>query len=177
MKKKEMLKEQKKMKLERNQVYLDFNDKHTVRNSIFVALGVILFIAIAFLIAGIKEGTINLFTKESKEEAEIDNTLLLCGTIFKPTDTEYYVLAYKPNNEDESYYSAIASKYSNSDIPLYTLDLESALNQTCIGEKTVISSDLTKLKLSGETLLKIKNGKIVKQWTTKKTITNELDSD
>lgn len=175
MKKKEMLKEQKKLKEDRNRVYLDFNDSKEVKNVIFITIGVILFIGLAWLIAAFKNGDLDLLTKENDPIPEINNDLLICGTLYKPTDKEYYVLAYKPNNEDETYYQSIASKYDDSKMKLYTLDLESVLNQNCISNKTVIDSDLTKLKLSSETLLKIKNNKIVKAFTTKKSITEELD--
>ena len=174
MKKKEILKEQKKFKNQNKDTLIDFSDKDDVKKTVFIALGVILFIAIVFVAINILNGTWNFWKRTNDETATIDNKLLMCGTLFQPTDKEYLVLAYKINNDEDEVYKAMIDKYDGK-VGLYYLDLESGFNKACISEKSNLVSDSEKIKFNGETLLQIKNGKITKSWTTKDKIEEYLN--
>ena len=82
MKKKEILKEQKKIKNQNKDTLIDFSDKDDVKKTVFIALGVILFIAIVFVAINILNGTWNFWKRTNDETATIDNKLLMCGTLF-----------------------------------------------------------------------------------------------
>lgn len=169
MKKKQILKEQKKLKQDRNQVYMDLSKKEDASKILYIALGVIAFLGIAFVLVNIINGTWNIFNKKNDYVSEIDSTLVMCGTMFDKEDEEYYVLAYHIDSTDEQIYSAIMDKYSDKKI--YRLDLSSGFNKSCVSsDKSVISSDLSKLKLTGPTLLRIKDKKIINSYTNKNDI-------
>jgi len=173
MNRKQMLKEQKRLKEERRQTEKLFNDDKEVYDIFKILLGVILFIGLAFVLINIFNGTWNIFNKSNGEETKIDPNMLMVGTMFNKEDGEYLVLAYDMSDDNNTYYSALASMYSGS-IKLYYLDLSSGFNRDYIGDATSISSDLTKLKFSGPTLMLINKDTITKSFVTEEEITNYL---
>ena len=170
MNKKQMIKEQKRLKEQRKEVETLFKDDKDVYKVFKIALGVILFIGLAFVLINIFNGTWKL-TKGSKHETNIDPSMLIAGTMFEREENEYLVLVFDMKKEKDAFYGALASKYSG-DKHLYYVDLSSGFNQSFIGNKTVISNDLNKLKFSGPVLLTIKGNKITKSYTTEKEIVN-----
>ena len=169
MNKKQMLKEQKRLKQERKEVETLFKDDKEVYKVFKIALGVILFIGLAYVVINFANGTWSL-TKKNKPATEIDTSMVIAGTMFNKEDNEYLVLAYDKNNEKHTIYEVLASNYQGSK-HLYYLDLSSGFNNNFIGNKTVISNDLNKLKFSGPTLLVIKGNKITKSYLNEKDIT------
>ena len=171
MNKKQMIKEQKRLKQERKEVESLFKDDKDVYKVFKIALGVLLFIGLAFVAINFANGTWSL-TKSNKKATEIDPTMLIAGTMFnKEEDTEYLVLAYDMKDKNDVVYAALASNYTG-ERHLYFLDLSSGFNTKFIGDKTVISNDLSKLKFKGAALLVIKGDKITKSYTTEKDIVN-----
>lgn len=170
MNKKQMKKEQEKYRLERNQVFFDFNDKKTTKSIIWVSICTILFIALVFCGVNIAKGNWNLFNSENEIETEIDENLVICGTMFNTDDKEYLVLAYNFKDEQEVLYPMLIAKYNESEdekIPLYYLNLDSGFNNNCVDKKANLVPSASKIKFSGPTLLHIKNNKIVKSYTSK----------
>lgn len=171
MNKKQMLKEQKRLKQERREVESLFKDDKDVYKVFKIALGVILFIGLAYVAINIFNGNWNILTKKNAPATEIDSQMLIVGTMFNREEDEYLILAYDMNNENDVIYSAIVSDYSGTP-NLYLINLGSGFNKEFIGDKTVISNDLGKLKFSGATLLVVKGDKITKSYTTEKEIIN-----
>ena len=171
MNKKQMLKEQKKLKQQQKEVATLFKDDKEVYGVFKIALGVILFIGLAYVGINIFNGNWNILTKSNKKATEIDTQMVIAGTMFNKTDDEYIVLAYDMNKKDDDFYGALASNYSDSK-KLYLLDLSSGFNTSFIGEKTVVSNDLSKLQFGSATLLVIKGDKITKSYTTENEIVN-----
>ncbi len=169
MNKKQMIKEQKKLKEQKKEVEKLFKDDKDVYVVFKIALGVILFIGLAYVVINFANGTWKL-TKGGKPTTEIDPRMLIAGTMFEKEEDEYLVLAYNMKEEKDAIYEVMAGNYTGEKT-LYFLDLSSGFNDSFIGEKTVISNDLTKLKFSGPTLLVIKGTKITKSYTTEKDIT------
>ena len=169
MNKKQMKKEQERLKKERNQVYMDFSDKNDIKKVVYVFLGVILFIGIVFVCINLFNGTWNLFTRENAPITDQGEDRVMCGTMFNKSEEEYLVLAYDFSDDNQVVYQALKESYAGS-TPFYLLDLHSAFNNACVGDETVISSDLSKLKLSEPTLLRIKGDKIVGSYKTKESI-------
>ena len=169
MNKKQMKKEQERLKKERNQVYMDFSDKNDVKKVLYVALGVIAFIGIVFVAINIFNGTWNLFTRENTPISDQGENRVMCGTLLNRDEGEYLVLAYDFEKEKDTFYPIIKDKYNMFTL-VYELDLHSGFNKSCVGEKTNISSDLKKLVLAEPTLLKVKDGKIIESYKNKEEI-------
>ena len=175
MNKKQMLKEQKRLKKERRDAARLFNDDKEVYNVFKIGLGVIGFILIAFALINIFNGNWNLFNKKNEKVTEIDPKMVMVGTMFNKEEEEYLVLAYDMQDDNNSIYAYLASNYYGSP-NLYYLDLSSGFNNNFIGEETVISSDLSKLKFSKAALLLINKDKITKSYTTEDEIVNYFNN-
>lgn len=169
MNKKQILKEQKKLKAQRKEVSVLFNDDKDVYKIFKILIGVVLFIGIAFALINILNGTWNLFGTKSVHTTEIDSSMLMVGNMFNKEDDEYLVLAYDMDKEENNFYGALTENYYGSQ-KLYYIDLSSGFNRDFIGNKTVISEDLSKLKFGGATLLVVNKDKITKSYITEKEI-------
>ena len=169
MNKKQMLKEQKRLKQERKEVETLFKDDKDVFKVFKIGLGVILFIGLVFVLLNIFNGNWNIFTQKNTNKTEIDTSMVIAGTLFSKEEGEYLVLAYDMSDEKYSFYGALTSNYSGTP-NLYYLDLSSGFNSKIIGEKTVVSNDLEKLKLAGPTLLVMKGDKLSKVYSGEKNI-------
>ena len=175
MNKKQMLKEQKRIKKERRDAEKLFNDDKEVYDVFKIALGVIGFILIAFVAINIFNGNWNLFNKKNRQETQIDPKMVMVGTMFNKEEGEYLVLAYDMQKDEDNIYAYLASNYYGSP-NLYYLDLSSGFNSTFIGDKTNVSDDLTKLKFSSPALLLINKDKITKSYTTEDEIVNYFNN-
>ena len=171
MNKKQMLKEQKRIKQERRDSEKMFMDDNGTSNLIKISLGVLLFIGVAFCGMNIINGNWNIFNIKNREGEEINSQMVLAGTMFNKLEEEYLVLAYDMSDKENSLYSHLTEDYYGMS-KLYYLDLSSGFNTSIIGDKTVISNDLSKLKLSGPTLLFINKDKITKSYQTEDEIVN-----
>ena len=169
MKKKQIIKEQKKLKQQQKEVATLFKDDKEVYNVFKIALGVLLFIGLAYVGINIMNGNWNILTKDNRKETEIDSRMLIAGTMFNKEEEEYLVMAFDMHNKNEGLFGTLASNYTGTS-HLYYLDLSSGFNDSIKGDKTIVSNDLSKLKLSGPTLLTIKGNKITKSYTTEEEI-------
>ena len=173
MNKKQMIKEQKKLKQQKKEAAVLFKDDKEVYNVFKIAIGVILFIGLVYVGINIFNGNWNILTKSNKKATEIDSQMVIAGTMFNKEEDEYLVLAYDMQNEKQAFYAALVSNY-NATKKLYLLDLSSGFNTDFIGEKTIVSNDLNKLKFGGPTLLVVKADKITKSYTTEEDIVKIL---
>ena len=169
MNKKQMIKEQKRLKQQQKEAAILFKDDKEVFNVFKIALGVLLFIGLAYVGINIINGNWNILTKDNKKATEIDTQMVIAGTMFNKEDDEYYVLAYDMQEKSQVMYAALASNYTGTK-HLYLLDLSSGFNTSFISDKTVVSNDLSKLKFGGPTLLVIKGDKITKSYLTENDI-------
>lgn len=170
-----MLKEQKRLKAERNEKFFDFNDKNDVKTVLYITIGVLLFIGLVFLVINIVRGTWSTYNRKNPIPT-IDTSLVMCGTLFDKKDEEYLVLAFNIKKEEDATYGTLFESYKG-DLPIYYLDLESGFNKGCVGETSNLVSDSTKIKFNTQTLLHIKSGKIIKTYTTKDQIKEYLTKE
>lgn len=116
----------------------------------------------------------------SYETGTVNYERAIAGTIFNRPESEYYVIVYDETKTDAVYYSAMSSNYvSKQDkaLKVYHVDLSSEMNKSYIAKDGKSNSKATKtseLQFKDLTLLKIKNGKIVKYLEKSEDITKEL---
>ena len=176
MNKKQILKEQKRIKQERRESEKMFRDDNGIANTFKITLGVLLFIGILFVTINVARGNWNLFNKNNRAATEINPDMVIAGTMFnKEEDSEYIVLAYDMQGTEKDLYSYMAQSYSGT-MSIYYLDLSSGFNDKFIGETPNITNDLSTLKFGGPTLLVVKNDQIVSSYVTEEDITNYLSS-
>ena len=177
MKKKEY---QKKVEKEKREIreFREANHGINMKTFAYISLGVIAFVLLMFVFTKIKTGEWNLFTKENfaSYSASIQSTKILCGSILNREDSEYFVLAYDMQSDNASMYEAIVERYKNtgSGGQLYKVDLANSRNNICKSDSLSITNDVKTLKLVIPTLIKVKDGKIVENYTSYETIKNTL---
>ncbi len=179
MKKKEYQKRLEKEKRDMKN-YKESNAGINTKTFFIISISVVGFILLMFVFTKIKTGEWNLFTKENSVtySAEVQDVKILCGSILNRMDPEYFVLAYEMKEDSASLYETIVERYSNLGRggKLYKLDLGNSRNSICKGDNLNITNDLTNLKLIVPTLLKVKDGKIVENYTGYDSIKNILFS-
>ena len=160
--------------------YRESNAGMNMKTFLIIALCVVGFVVLMFVFTKIKTGEWNLFTKENSVtySAEVQDVKILCGSILNRTDPEYYVLAYEMKDDSASMYETIVEKYNSSNnIKLYKLDLGNSRNNICKSDTLNITNDINNLKLTIPTLIKVKDGKIIENYTNYDSIKNILFSD
>jgi len=113
------------------------------------------------------------------ETGTVRNNVAIVGTILNNPEKEYYVLAYDTTKPDASSYSTYAGYYTgNQDgaLKIYYLDLDNGLNKNYYVEEksNPKATKISELKMLDGTLIKVKNGKIVKYIEGIDSIKNEI---
>ena len=92
-------------------------------------------------------------------ESVIDREKIMFGQIFSRSDDEYYVIAYNESGKSKDIYNKYIEKYNSKDnhVKFYEINLEDEFNKKFISEKSNIVSNINELKVSGDTLFKIKD--------------------
>lgn len=92
-------------------------------------------------------------------ESVIDREKIIFGQMFNKSDNEYYVIAYNSDEKSKEIYNKYIEKYGSKEtsIKIYEIDLKDDFNKSYIATKSNITSNLDELKVSGDTLFKIKD--------------------
>lgn len=109
----------------------------------------------------------------------VDYERAIVGTVFNRPEKEYYVMAYHEKDEKAVYYSTLSSLYSKEEkaLKVYHVDLDNDLNADAYiseGESNPKAKKVSDLKLKDLTLMRIKDGKIVKYLEKIEDIEKEL---
>lgn len=108
---------------------------------------------------------------------EIQYTKIIVGSILGRKETDYYVLAYQKDDSNLYYYNNYISTYkSKSDhLPVYEVDLSDGFNQSYVAEKSNFKiTDISEIRFSKTTLLRIQGGQIIEIYETQEQIDNKL---
>ena len=131
-------------------------DTPETKTIIKIAIGVILFLGVAYFLMGIITGDIKL-GKEQEKVTEIQYDEILAERTFDQKDTEYYVVFYNISEEDMLLDAIIENLGYTKEV--YKVDLDKKFNVSYIGEVNNTPTSLENLKVKSPTLIKIKNGK------------------
>ncbi len=100
------------------------------------------------------------YTKEDVETS-IQYDEILAGTSFQKKDSEYFVLFYHTDGDNQ--YMNLLSDYQAKEehLPIYYVDLDNKMNHSVISEESNSeASNASELKIKDATLIKFKDGKI-----------------
>lgn len=136
-----------------------------------IAIGVILFLVVVYLLTALATGEIKFGDKDKEKitESTIQYEEIIAGQILNRMEDEYYVLAFDFTDDNTSYYLSLKDSYElNIDaIGFYLVDLEKGFNQAIIAsdeeEYTEKPSDITDLKVKAPTLFKVVKGKVTER--------------
>ena len=114
----------------------------------------------------------------NSEDVTIQYDEILLGTLFEQSNSEYYVLVTTEEDYNVQTYSSLVSSYKakENSLSVYTSNLDNGFNKSYKAEETKISNNLKELKLTGSTLLKIKDKTIVASYEGNTEIINHLNS-
>ncbi len=137
---------------------------------------VILIIGIYFLSKFVVKHNASLLTYQ---EGTIETDTIIVGTLLNRPEEEYYVLAYDSTSNQALAYTTYASYYTSEKeepIKVYYLDLNEGFNKAyyVTENSNPKATKITDLKIQDGTLIKIKNGKIVKYLEGATKIAEEL---
>ncbi len=143
----------------------------------------IVLVVIIVLIIGVY-GISKIFVKpEIKDYAyqtgSINNTAMIVGTLFHAKESEYYVLAYDTTSDQANAYLTYTGYYTSEmeePLKIYNIKLDNPMNALYYVKENSNpkATKIKDLKILDGTLLKIKNGKIVKYLEGIEAIKNEL---
>ena len=168
MDRKKALKEMKKQKRE-------FNDEEekSIVNRFVTTIGIVLLaLVILYLFIGIFVTKTITFNKEkeneeTKEEATIDNTIILASQIFDQKEDEYYVLVYNPEDKVENL-TDFVNLYKNKEdaTKLYKVDSTKKFNSNFIVTKDSNKNptNYSELKIISPSLIKISSKTVVEYY-------------
>lgn len=113
--------------------------------------------------------------EKSSEKAEIQYDNIVIGSMLK-IDGSFYVLIEDKNDQRVSEYETLKQTIAaNVDAPtIYIADLSDGFNSSFLGTKSNYSSDMTKFKVKGTTLVKIDNHKITETYDSYDKISKKL---
>ncbi len=166
-----MEKEKKVVKKNKNKIKYSTGETEEIRHLIIVILVVIIAVCGLYL-ATRAFVTKDLFTKKEAETeevtpGEISYENIIVGQILNRPYDEYYVVVYNTEEGDYSYdMQILTSEYSVLDkhLHIYTVDLANKLNADYYDSENASTeaTDLKDIKFGDITLIKVKNGKMVK---------------
>ena len=152
------------------------SDSEEASRMIKILIGVVVVLAVFYLIFALITGEIS-FGKKEKAPAEIQNIEILAGNTFLRPEGTYYVLMYDFSKTDSIIYANIYDLYSNnSGAKMYLVDLSKKFNtQYLVEDKSAVKvNNINNLKVVNGTLIKIENGVGVSYSVGEENIRNTL---
>lgn len=135
---------------------------------LLIIIGAVCVVMLAFYF--ITEFVLKNKKDDSKEpEIKIEPTIqyeqILMGSLFNQNEDDYYVLVYDEDDKLIDIYNQYLQTYKNSEDPVkvYKVNLSEDFNKTYINEESYLyGSDITKIKVTGTTLIRISEKEIYK---------------
>ena len=111
--------------------------------------------------------------------ATIQYDKIVLGDIKNQNRSEYYVLLDKMDSNDYNLYQIYMNTYSNKEgaLKIFQIDMNDVFNRDYYASKSHLNlEDMSKFRIKGATLLKIKNDKIISHFEGKDQIVKEFKS-
>lgn len=153
-------------------------DASDVKRLIIIIVGLIIAIVLVYFLTRIFVSK-DLFT-ESKtanyQNGQVNYNTTLIGSMFNKPEKEYYVMILDNSKPESVYYTGLMNNYTNKkEFKVYLADLSKEFNKDYLGTKANLdATNLANFKVTGPTLLKIKDKKITDTYTKESEITEAL---
>lgn len=152
---------------DRNKIESIDNFETDIWSKLFVALGVICFLLVFYLLTVYITNKNTPKNKEEKEETVISNENIILGRALSMSDSDYLVIFYDKGDENISntYGEMVTNhKYgSDSSRKLYVVDMSSGFNKKYLTteESNKNPSSVDEFKINGPTLILVSNHTVV----------------
>lgn len=150
------------------------NNDSEVANFIKIVILVVVLVLIFTIITNI---IVNNNNKKANPSSEIQYTKIIVGNILNRAEEAYYVLVQNNDDTNLATYNSYISTYKEKEghLMFYMVDLDSGFNEPFKAEKSKLNvTDISDIRFSNTTLLKIENGKITTSTDNSEKITNIL---
>ena len=124
-----------------------------------------------------KKNSNNNNQNDIKVEPVIQYEQILMGSLFNQNESDYYVLVYDKDDAMLDLYNQYISSYNKLDshLKVYKVNLSEDFNKSYIGEESHLSGDNIKdIKVTGTTLIRIKDKEISSSYENGEDITKKL---
>ena len=116
-------------------------------------------------------------TDKTKTEAIIQYEEILMGELFNKGTDEYYVLAYVKDEPYMNLYNDYIKTYNGKEghKKIYKVDLSNDFNKGYVADEAYLEGgDITKIKVTGTTLIKVIDNKVSYSYQTMEKISDKL---
>ena len=171
-------KEEKVVKKEEKKETPKIKEEKSELKKLFILIGIIaaLFIIFYAAITIANKNKLNQIfpSDDSLGETEFDYSKIMVGNMLTQNKDEYYVLAYKTEDDESNPYADDISEYESYkyDYKIYTIDLNDVFNKKYVADESNFDDD--NVIFSKTTLVKVKKGKVEETFTADEKIVEEL---
>lgn len=138
------------------------SDTNEIKNLLIITF---IILAISVGLYFLTDKTLNKKKEEEKTPAEISYSEILVGTMFSRPYNEYYVLAYKQDDENADSLDDLFTKYDEKDeaLKIYYIDLGNPFNASALSDTANKKPEKPEeVKIKDQALFLIKDGKVTK---------------
>ena len=168
----------KEVKKEENKKEEFLLQNNEMTNFIKIILAVVGIVLVLYLVTYIINKNKYPDKEDEKVEASIQYDQILVNKVLSQNKNEYYVLAKMKDDKYNDTYDVYVGSYTYKEgaLKIYTADLSSAFNKNYVSEENNLNTNnLSEIKFSQTTLLKIKSGSIVEKFTSNEEIIAALE--
>lgn len=183
-KKEENIKKKVKVSKNNNEPSTDFGGEEI--RKLLIIIGAVCAVMLAFyfitevVLKNKKENTETTKEPEITIEPEIQYEQILMGSLLNQDESTYYVFAYTEDDPMLDIYNQYLESYKNSDnepLNVYRVNLTEDFNKSYVADESYLEGDdVTKVKVTGTTLIRIKNDEIYKYYEGYEEISEKLKS-
>lgn len=152
-------------------------EQKEVKNLIIIVLIVIAILGTIYLFSRAfisKDLFKSKFDNSKTNEVEFNYDTTIVGSILNRPYTEYYVLVYDKSDNMAFDYENMKNYYFG-DLKIYEVDLSDSFNKSYIADKSNLKVEKAEdFRFTKATLLRIKNGKVIKAFEDKSSMKAEL---
>ena len=154
-------------------------DSYSLKNLLLIVIVLVIVLGIFYFITDLLVEPVKQ-NYEDTPTTQTDLTKITLGSMLEKNQKVYYVLATKQSENDKANYMQLynnyISKYTSveNSLRFYYVDLSDAINKAYLSDKANITNEISELKVNGDTLFKIKDGKIDSYFEGKTNIIDHL---
>lgn len=167
-----------------NETSADFGGEEI--RKLLIIIGAVCAVMLAFyfitevVLKNKKENTETTKEPEITIESEIQYEQILMGSLLNQDESTYYVFAYTEDDPMLDIYNQYLESYKNSDnepLNVYRVNLSEDFNKSYVADESYLEGDdVTKVRVTGTTLIRIKNDEIYKYYEGYEEISEKLKS-
>ena len=155
-----------------------WDNSNELKKLVTIFLIVVVIFAIFYVLTVVINNNKSSQPKENNSVAVIQYDEILVGEILNQNQDAYYVLATEEDDNNISQYQSYIDNYKSNEnsLKVYEVNLSSVFNKKYMSEDSDFDfNQLSEIKFSTATLLKIEDGKLTEYYEGKEEITEYLE--